>query len=119
MVRTFRRALTELPALVAFTREFLRDTGRPEAPGDTIDLVLEELFTNLVRYGRGTRGPIEVELHDRDGGIGLVLRESDAERWDPTLAPEVDVTRPIAERRPGGLGIHFVRQLSHAFDYDY
>ena len=38
---------------------------------------------------------------------------------DITRAPEPDLTRPIADRKVGGLGIHMVRQLAETIRYEY
>jgi len=119
MVRTFPRDMASLPALVDFVREFLAAETLGEDDAYALDLVLEELFTNLVKYGRGARGDVEVGLRRDPSGLVLTLREFDAEFYDPTAAPDVDVTRPIEERRPGGLGIHFVRTLTSEFRYDW
>lgn len=121
MRRSFPRQMTSLEAIVAYVRDFLAHEGIDEASASAydLDLVLEELFTNLVKYGRGARGDVEILLERGPDGVTAVLREYDAERFDPTELPEVDVTKPIEQRRPGGLGVHFIRQLTRSFDYDY
>ena len=119
MVRSFPRQMAAIAALVEFVREFLDLAGLPPERAFDLDLVLEELFTNLVKYGKGARGEIEVGLEATAAGVVLTLREYDAERYDPTAAPAVDIHRPITERRPGGLGIHLVRELSRDFRYDW
>ena len=111
--------MAAIAALVEFVREFLDLAGLPPERAFDLDLVLEELFTNLVKYGKGARGEIEVGLEATAAGVVLTLREYDAERYDPTAAPAVDIHRPITERRPGGLGIHLVRELSRDFRYDW
>ena len=35
------------------------------------------------------------------------------------MAPIPDVDRPIQERRPGGLGIHFIRQLTRDLRFEH
>ena len=119
MRRSFSRQMASLEAIVAYVREFHTQEGLDESAAFDLDLVLEELFTNLVKYGRGARGDIEIVLERGPDGVTAALREFDAEPFDPTQLPEVDVARPIAERRPGGLGVHFIRQLTRSFDYDY
>ena len=119
MVRSFPRETSALAALVQYVRDFLAAEGLPDGAGFDLDLVLEELFTNLVKYGRGARGAVDVGLDRVPDGVRITLIEYDAEPFDPTASPSVDVKRPIAERRPGGLGIHFVRTLSKDFRYDY
>lgn len=119
MRRSFPRTMASLEAIVAYVREFLAAEGMDEGSAYDLDLVLEELFTNLVKYGKGARGDVEITLERGPEGVTAALREFDAEPFDPTQLPEVDVSRPIAERRPGGLGVHFIRQLTRSFDYDY
>jgi len=111
--------MASLEAIVAYVREFLAQEGLDEDAASDLDLVLEELFTNLVKYGRGARGDVEIALERGAQGVTAKLREFDAEPFDPTKLPEVDVHRPIAERRPGGLGVHFIRSLTKAFRYEY
>lgn len=119
MRRSFPRDLASLGAIVTYVREFLAHEGLGDGPAPDLDLVLEELFTNLVKYGRGARGDVEITLARGADGVTAELREFDAEAFDPTALPEVDVRRPPAERRPGGLGVHLVRRLTKSFRYDY
>src|ERR1041385_476847 len=119
MDRSVPRELGSIRSIVAFVREFLAaERLGTDAAGD-LDLVLEEAFTNLVKYGRGARGNVEISLERGADGVTAEWREFDAEPFDPTQLPAVDVQRPIAERRPGGLGVHFIRQLSKSFRYDH
>jgi anti-sigma regulatory factor (Ser/Thr protein kinase) len=119
MRRSFPRQMASLEAIVAYVREFLAQEGLDEDAAADLDLVLEELFTNLVKYGRGARGDVEIVLERGPEGITARLTETNAEPFDPTALPEVDVSRPIAERRPGGLGVHFIRTLTKVFRYEY
>jgi serine/threonine-protein kinase RsbW len=111
--------MASLAGIVAYVREFLEQEDLDEECAYDLDLVLEELFTNMVKYGRGARGDVEIRLERGPEGVTASLHEFDAEPFDPTQLPEVDVNRPIEERRPGGLGVHFIRQLTRSFDYDY
>jgi serine/threonine-protein kinase RsbW len=119
MRRSFPRQMASLEAIVVYVREFLAQEGLDADAASDLDLVLEELFTNLVKYGRGARGDVEIALARGADGITAQLTETNAEPFDPTLLPEVDVHRPIADRHPGGLGVHFVRQLTKVFRYEY
>ena len=111
--------MASLEAIVALVREFIAGERLGESAAYDIELVLEELFTNLVKYGRGARGDVEISLALGAQGVTAQLREFDAERFDPTELQDVDVNRPIAERRPGGLGVHFIRQLTKSFRYEH
>jgi len=119
MRRTFPRELASIRAIAAYVREFMAGERLGDDAAGDLDLVLEEAFTNLVKYGRGARGDVEISLERGRDGVTAEVREFDAEPFDPTQLPEVDVHRPISERRPGGLGVHFIRQLTKSFRYDH
>lgn len=118
MKRAVPRRVESLAALVGFVREFLAAEKLSEEYAFDIDLVLEELFTNLVRHGRGD-GEIEVELTRAPREVRIGLRASELSPFDPTAAPRVNVNLPMDERRAGGLGIHFVREICHIFRYEW
>lgn len=118
LVRRFPRAVGALPALVAFVREFFASRGIAVDQAYDVDLVIEELFTNMVRHAQGT-SPIEVGLADDGASLTVRLRDEGVEPWDPSQAPPPDVDRPIHERRPGGLGLHFIRQLTRDLRFEH
>ena len=117
--RDFGRSIGALEALLEFTAEAFRAEGvEPELRKD-VDFVLEELFTNVVKYGRPSEAPVRVEISGVPGGVEVAITEHDAERFDPTRAPAVDVQAPLEDRRPGGLGLHLVGKLVDAIEYRY
>src|SRR2546428_7709615 len=119
VARTFPRSFGALEAIYAFIREFVAGCGiDPELAYD-LDVIAEELFTNMVKYGRGARREIEIALDWAAPTLAIRLRDFDVERFDPTATPPVDTSRPITERRAGGLGIHLVRQIADRIHYDY
>jgi serine/threonine-protein kinase RsbW len=119
MERRFQRDLSSLPELSRFVADFLTHHGLSPSNAYDLDLILEELFTNVLKYGSG-KDEVLVGLTRDDSLITIAVREFDAAKaYDITRAPEPDVTRPIAERKVGGLGIHMVRQLAETIRYEY
>ena len=119
MERRFQRDLSSLPELFRFVADFLSHHGLSPSNAYDLDLILEELFTNVFKYSSGA-GEVTVDLTRDDSTITIALREFDvAKAYDITRAPEPDLTRPIAERKVGGLGIHMVRQLAETIRYEY
>jgi len=116
---TFRRSFDAIDDIFAFTADAF-DRERIE-PGvrTTVDLVLEELFTNVVKYGHSGETPLRVDLTKVPDGVEVVFTDDDATPFDPTRAPEVDIEAPIEERRPGGLGLHLIRKLVESIEYRY
>ena len=114
--RRFPRNIDALRELFAFTAETLACEGIDGALSRTVDFVLEELFTNIVKYGRGV-APVVVEIAAIAGGVEVTLIDFDAEPFDVTRAPPVDITLPAESRQPGGLGLHLIRKLVDSIEY--
>ena len=119
MERRFQRDLGSLPELSRFDADFLTHHGLSPSNAYDLDLILEELFTNVLKYGSG-KDEVLVGLTRDDSLITIAVREFDAAKaYDITRAPEPDLKRPIADRKVGGLGIHMVRQLAETIRYEY
>ncbi len=115
----FRRELHALSAVFAMSEEFCALNAVGKSEQNTLDFLLEEIFTNLVKYGPTRGGEILITL-DRDGThLILSVTDYDADRFDIRDLPPPDVTLPLEERTPGGLGIYLVRQMVDRIDYDY
>jgi serine/threonine-protein kinase RsbW len=117
--RSFDKKIGCLHEVFGFIDEFLAGEGLGEGIGLTINLVAEELFTNMVRHNSGSAHPIEVSLTRVDDEVRLSLVDTDVEPFDPADAAPVDVHAPIEERRPGGLGLHLVRSMVDSVTYRY
>jgi anti-sigma regulatory factor (Ser/Thr protein kinase) len=119
--RAFGRSFDALERIFEFTSEFFARQGIDPRLLPTVDLVVEELFTNMVKYGAGADAGTEVsiDMTDIDGGVEVTLTDFGVEPFDVTLAPDADIDMPVAERRPGGLGLHLIRRLVDAWSYEY
>jgi serine/threonine-protein kinase RsbW len=117
--RSFRRSFDSLPAIVAFTADvFARERIDPGLM-PVIDLAIEELFTNMVKYSTGSKADVRIEMTAIERGVEVALTDYDVDRFDVTAAPDVDVSLPIEQRRPGGLGLHLIRRLLDSIEYEY
>lgn len=117
--RSFARSFDAIAPMVAFTAEAFDRLGVDRAHLGTIDFVVEELFTNMVKYAKGSDAPVELALRAIEGGVEVELVDRGVEPFDVTRAPDVDVTAPIDARRPGGLGLHLIRRMVDAIEYRY
>jgi anti-sigma regulatory factor (Ser/Thr protein kinase) len=108
-----------LPDLVAFAGGFFADRGIDAVLRSPVDFAIEELFTNMVKYGHPGGDAVEVKLAQIAGGVEVALTDYDVDAFDPTQAPDADVALPIGERKPGGLGIHLTRRLVEGLEYRY
>ena len=119
LAQTFERRIDAIGAMVTFTDDAFGRLAIDTRLRTRVDLAVEELFTNMVKYGRGSRAAVTIGLRAVDGGVEVTLIDRDVEPFDITRAPDVDIGKPIEEREPGGLGLHLVRRLADRVEYDY
>jgi anti-sigma regulatory factor (Ser/Thr protein kinase) len=120
MRANFKREIDSVGEIHDFVRSFFTREGIDNNHLHDVDLVVEELFTNVVKYGRGGDSEIEIELGRQDDRLTIRLTDHDADPFDiTTQAKEVDTTEPLEERSIGGLGIHLVKELMDEIDYSY
>ena len=84
-----------------------------------IKLVLDELSSNIIKYGYGDgdSGEIEIELTPGPETITIDITD-DGLPFDPlTEGPPTDTESTLENRPVGGLGIHLVRTLVDKADY--
>lgn len=99
-----RRAVEASAMLSGFTKEQTQD----------IVLAVDEACQNVVRHAyKGTLdGDMIVEIRRENGDYRILIRD---------FAPPVDEnllkSRDLKDVRPGGLGIHFIREIMDGVDY--
>lgn len=119
MKRTFSRSFDELQNIVSFTEEFFSRENIDSRLRYVVDLCLEELFVNMVKYNTETREDILVELSATERGVQVSLTDYNVERFDPRQMGPVDVDAPLEERTPGGLGLYLVMKMATSILYEY
>jgi serine/threonine-protein kinase RsbW len=79
---------------------------------------MKETLTNIISYGyRDNREhQVKVRLSVQLAEVSVEI-EDDGQPFNPLEAPEPDITKPLEERKIGGLGIHLVRKLMDRLEY--
>jgi serine/threonine-protein kinase RsbW len=119
MQRKFGRDLRELSNIVAFTDQLFAEEGIDSSMRNIVDLCVEELFVNMVKYNNETRAEILIEMYVHNGGVKVSLTDYDVDRFDPREVPAVDVDAPLEDRAPGGLGLYLVLKMADSIHYEY
>ena len=88
-----------------------------------VNLVLEELATNIISYGggEGRRDPdIEIHIASRNDELAIEISD-DGRPFDPLNdAPPAPVIDEKTEIAPvGGMGLHLVRNMMDSLSYRY
>ncbi len=119
MQRSFSRNIAALDKVFAFTAEFSDETQLDESVSLAMNLAIEELFTNIVKYTTDTGNDISIHLNVLDGDLVVKITDFDVERFDITRADKVNVNKSLEERKVGGIGLHLVRNIVDKITYEY
>lgn len=119
-----RIELVSNPAYLCGVRELVHQVmkrcGFTETESSQIALATDEALINVMRHGYEQRhdGRIWVNIdplgnHDHPDGIQIVI-EDEAKQVDPATIK----SRPLEEIRPGGLGVHIIREVMDEVKYE-
>jgi phosphoserine phosphatase RsbU/P len=118
--RAFKRSFDAIPDIFAFTAAFFANEGIDRSLLSSVDLTVEELFTNMVKYSASKSGAeIRIDMVGVANGVEVTLTDYDVAPFDVTQAPDVDIDAPIEQRKPGGLGLHLIRRMVDFVHYEY
>ncbi len=109
--------LNNLAMIRRFVEESTLSLSADERTAYALVQAVDECATNIIEHGyRHQPGSIEIEVDRVNETLTLVLRDH-APLFDPTGVPPPDLTRPLQEREPGGLGIYLTRQMVDHWQY--
>ena len=111
--------LESLKLFQDFTCQKLAGWGLPQALAPKVELILEELLTNVFKYAypAGAEGEAELGFELKDGSLRFFIADWGA-AFNPLDCPPPDLTNDIDARKVGGLGIFFVKEMVDAITYD-
>ena len=109
----------ELEKLEGFTVDFALKAGLSDKDLFALQIVVEELVTNVIDYGGVPAGEhaVRVDL-SMDNGELLIRIADRGKEYNPLLREDPDVTLPAEQRPIGGLGVHFCKKLTDAQSYE-
>ena len=111
--------ISEISRLAQFVDEVGEEFSLTPDITFNLNLVLEEAVVNVINYAYPKEEHefiyLSAKLHE--DSIVLVLTDTGKE-FDPTMAPEADITLSAEERPIGGLGIFLIRQIMNEVKYE-
>lgn len=94
----------------------MENCSAPISVAAQVNIVTDEIFTNIVYYSGATS--VTVGCETEEGKV--ILRFADNGRpYDPTKNTDPDITLPVEEREIGGLGIYMVKTTMDHVSYEY
>jgi len=102
-----------------FIKDFLIAHRIDLSVGTSLELAVDELFTNIIRHQPIVKDPVVISLKKEDNQIVLCLKTSGVDDFDPRQVPEPDFNSPLRELKPGGLGVYLVRRVIDDLQYEY
>jgi serine/threonine-protein kinase RsbW len=109
----------ELPSVTANVEAFCVAHNIPSATSNLVNLALDEVLSNIVKYAydASKAGSIDVALAYSDGRFTVTVEDA-GRPFDPLKLKRSLNSGPLNSRRPGGLGILFVKRLMDSAIYE-
>jgi len=113
---TIKNELSELEGLSAAVRQFLSDHSVPERASYAVNLAIDELVVNVMRYAYIDADTHMIDIELAVEGKQVILRiVDDGREFDPRRGPALDLH--AEDREVGGLGILLVLDMVDVLKY--
>ena len=118
---TVLNKIENLPIIAKFVNESLQRFGMEEGKIFDMNVAVDEACTNIIQhaYSPEEEGKIEIRCKVMNDNKCAVSIKDQGKPFDQTLNAPVDTTSGLEERKPGGLGLFFIRELVDEIYYEY
>lgn len=119
---SFEKAeIKDVEEITAFVEAELERIECPMKAAMQINVAIDELFSNIVRYGYPNEpGPVTVKFVERSDPKTVYIRfEDNGIPYNPLTKEDPDITLSAEERSIGGLGIFVVKKTMDDVKYKY
>lgn len=119
MKKTYGANLDNLDDIYADIENFCKDNNVDSAATYSLNLCIDEIFTNIVTYGykNDDTKEVEIELVKKDAEVVAKIRDYAPEFNPLTEAESPNISADIDERDIGGLGIFFLSKNMDSLTY--
>ncbi|MDR2842287.1 MAG: ATP-binding protein [Spirochaetaceae bacterium] len=117
--------IQSLSVVLSFINDALNAALCPQKEKQQIELAVEELFVNISNYAyEGKVGKTEINIREcPNAGSGvtkfLIEFTDSGKQFNPLLHEDPDITLPLEDREPGGLGLFLVKRSMDDIKYEY
>jgi anti-sigma regulatory factor (Ser/Thr protein kinase) len=116
---TIKNTLEEVQRAISSFEEFAATYEIPTALMLKVNIVLDELLSNIVKYSfpDGKEHVIDITLELFTTGKLTLCLTDEGVPFNPFNAPDPDLSMPLEQREIGGLGILIVKRLMDEYHY--
>ena len=110
--------IQQIPQLADFIETIANEMRLDQGLAMSLNLALEEAVTNVILYAypAGSDGLVDIEAIMGKDILEFIISDSGV-AFDPTAAPEADISLGVEDRPIGGLGIFLVRNIMDTVSY--
>ena len=113
-----KNKVSELEKVAQFIEEIGEELGLSMELQMNLNLVMEEMVTNVIFYAYPQDEEADIELLAKSDGKELTFVLSDqGKEFDPTAKEDNDLSVNPAERELGGMGIFIVKNIMNKVTY--
>lgn len=115
---TLSNRIDELTRISSFLKKCADQWGIPAPVTLSLNLVIEEAFTNVVQYAYSDNidHAIDLTIKKKDKELEITLID-DGKQYDPTEEKEPDINLSAKDRPIGGLGIFLIKKTMDNVSY--
>jgi serine/threonine-protein kinase RsbW len=116
----FKANFESLSPLRDFVGEAARDCGLNPKAVYAVQMAVDEGFTNIIEhaYGGECREEIRCTCEINQDKLTIVLQDC-GQPFNPEAVPAPDLEASLQERKAGGLGLFFMRQLMDEVSFTF
>ena len=113
-----KNKVSELEKVAQFVEEIGEELGLSMELQMNLNLVMEEMVTNVIFYAYPQDEEADIELLAKSDGKELTFVLSDqGKEFDPTAKEDTDLDVNPADRELGGMGIFIVKNIMNKVTY--
>ena len=116
--KTFFLTKETFDSVTDYICERCREAGCDDQNVSKVSIATSEVLANIESYAYENGGELEILTKCRDRKMTIVFKDN-GKPFNPLLVQEPDITLPLSERTPGGLGIFIVKKLMSDTSYAY
>ena len=113
-----KNQLSEMSRIADFVKELGADNNLNQRLTFHLDLILDELITNIISYGYQDKNEHQIALSfDVEGDFLHLEIIDDGIAFNPLESKKPDTSLSVDDRPIGGLGIYFAKSFSDNITY--